>query len=188
MKSLSRNTLIAAALSVVVSASTSAQAHDGRYRGRDGIDAGDIIAGALVLGGIAAIASAGSRQGSGRDRYDNGEYGNRRYDDNDYGYYQNGYGSRSAVDQCVRAAERRASRFGRARITDVTSIYRIRGGYEVHGRLVVADRYFRGGGYDGWDRYGYRYDSYGSDYDKGKFSCKARFGEIQGLRISGLRG
>ena len=188
MKFLSRTTLISAVAAVVVSASVPASAHNGRYRGRDGIDAGDVIAGALIIGGIAAIASAGSQQGWNRGRFDDRRYENRRYQDDDYGYFRNGYGSRSAVDQCVRAAEREASRYGRARITDVTSINRIRGGYEVRGRLVVADRYYRGRDYDRWDRYGYRYDRYGNDYDKGRFSCVTRFGGVEDVRLAGLRG
>ena len=187
MKFLSRSTLISVA-ALVVSATVPAQAHDGRYRGRDGIDAGDVIAGALIIGGIAAIASAGSQQGWNRDRYDDRGYDNRRYHDDSYGYFRNGYGSRTAVDQCVRAAEREASRYGRSRITDVTSINRIRGGYEVRGRLVVEDRYYRGQHYDRWDRYGYRYDRYGNDYDKGRFSCVTRFGGVEDVRLAGLRG
>lgn len=188
MKFLFQTALVSAATAVLVSAAVPAQAHDDRYRGRDGIDAGDVIAGALVIGGIAAIASAGSRQGWNHDHYDGRDHDNRRYDDGDYGYFQNGYGSRPAVDQCVRAAEREASRYGRARITDVTSIYRIRGGYEVRGRLVVEDRYYQGGDYDRWDRYGYRNDRYRNDYDKGRFSCVTRFGSVENVRVAGLRG
>jgi hypothetical protein len=184
MKMISRVSLIAAAAATTIVAAAPAMADNGRHRGHDGIDAGDVIAGALIIGGIAAVASAASRGDRGYDRrYDRGGYD--RYD---YGYYRNGYGSRVAVEQCVRAAERDASRFGRARITDVTSINRIRGGYEVRGRLVVAGRGHWARGYDGWDRYGYRYDRYGRDYDKGKFSCLSRFGSIQDVRLSGLRG
>lgn len=184
MKFLSKASLFAAAAATAVVASTPAMARDGRHHGRDNIDAGDVIAGALIIGGIAAIASAGSRGSRYDDRYND----RGRYYDNDYGYYRNGYGSRSAVEQCVRAAERDASRYGRARIIDVTSINRIRGGYEVRGRLVVADRYFDRRGYNGWDRYGNNYDRYGNDYDKGKFSCITRYGGVQNVRLSGLRG
>ena len=46
-------------------------------RDRDGISAGDVIAGALIIGGIAAVASAASNN---NDRYDRAGYGNdRRY-------------------------------------------------------------------------------------------------------------
>lgn len=180
MKFMSKTTLFVAAAATAVAASTPAMARDDRRHDRDGIDAGDVIAGALIIGGIAAIASAGSRNDRGYDR--------DRYDRNDNGYYRDGYGSRTAVEQCVRAAEQNASRYGRARITDVTSINRIRGGYEVRGRLVVAGRGFQSRGYDNWDRYGNRYDRYGRDYDKGKFSCLTRFGGVQDVRLSGLRG
>lgn len=199
MKFVTKTTLMAATAATLVAATTPAMARDRHYnRGGDGIDAGDVIAGALIIGGIAAVASAASnndryddRRYNDRydDRYNNGRY-HDRYDNNDYGYYRNGYGSRTAVEQCVQAAQRDAGRYGRARITDVTSINRIRGGYEVKGRLVVAgsrwNRYGRG--YDGWDRYGNNYDRYGNDYDKGKFSCVTRYGGIQDVRLSGLRG
>ncbi len=152
----------------------------------DGIDAGDVIAGALIIGGIAAIASASSRD----DRY----YGDRRYYDrgydNEYGWNRNGYGSRQAVDQCVRAAQREAGSYGWARVTDVTQIDRVRGGYQVRGRLVVEDRGGRGWG-DSWnrnrDRYGYYYDRYNDGYDKGRFTCTARYGNVDDIRLSGLR-
>src|SRR3546814_20135803 len=61
----------------------------------DGIGAGEIIAGAVVLGGLAAIlASAGDRRDDRyRDRYRDRRYGHGY----DYGRYGN---SRSAVNQC----------------------------------------------------------------------------------------
>lgn len=157
----------------------SAPAEARRHYDRDGIDAGDIIAGALIIGGIAAIASAASDNDRG---YRSGRY----YDGYDgYGYRRDGYGSRAAVDQCVRAARGEASRYGRARVTDVTRIDRIRGGYEIRGRLVVEDRGLRGRG--DWDR-GYNYNRYGDGYDKGKFSCVTRYGRIDDVRVSGLNG
>jgi hypothetical protein len=168
-----------------LAASLPAQA-DSRHRGNDRIDAGDVIAGALIIGGIAAIASAGSND---RGRYNDRRYPNNsgynNYDGN--GYYQNGYGSRPAVDQCVRAAQRDAARYGRARITDVTSINRIRGGYEIRGRLVVEQRGYGSRGNDNWNRYGNSYDRYNDGYDKGRFSCVTRNGQIQDLRFGGLR-
>src|SRR3546814_5337352 len=75
----------------------------------DGIGAGEIIAGAVVLGGLAAIlASAGDRRDDRyRDRYRDRRYGHGY----DYGRYGH---SRSAVHQFVAAAERSASRYGRS--------------------------------------------------------------------------
>jgi hypothetical protein len=179
MKYLSKATLALAAAATAITA-TPAQA--GRFD-RDGISTGEVIAGALIIGGIAAIAVAASNDRDSRydDRYDRrGEYSRGSYD-----YSDRRFGSRSAVDQCVRAAQRKASRFGRARVTDVTRIERVRGGYEVRGRIVVEDRGY-GRGRDDWDRYGNRYDRYNDGYDKGKFSCFARFDGIADLRLSGL--
>jgi hypothetical protein len=202
MKTISKALMITAgAASLMATAPLEA-----RYRGgHDGIDAGDVIAGALIIGGIAAIASAGSNSnrygrddgyGSyGRDRsydrYDGDRYEGNRYDrsDND----RRGYGSRYAVDQCVRAAKREAGRYGWGRITDVSSINRVRGGYEVRGRLVVQTRgrdYGRGDdrGYDRrYDR-GYNYDRYDDGYDKGRFTCVTRYDRVDDIRVSGLRG
>ncbi|MBN8845380.1 MAG: hypothetical protein J0H88_19250 [Sphingomonadales bacterium] len=155
---------------------------------RDGISAGEIIAGAVVIGGLAAILSADNdRDGRYDDRY--GRYDDRygRYDDrynrgrydNDprygYGYDYNRYGnSRSAVSQCVSAVERGTTRYGRTDVTQVTSIDRKRDGYRVKGRVVVRD------GYGGrWGRGGY--------YDQGKFSCDVRYGRVQDIGYSGLR-
>ena len=148
-----------------------------RDRDRDGIGAGEIIAGAVVLGGLAAILSA-----SDNDRYDRGDrrYGDRYrgggYDDarSGYGYDYNRYGnSRSAVSQCVNSVERGSRRYGRTDVTEVTSIDRKRDGYRVKGRVVVND------GYRGrWGR--------GGSYDKGKFTCEIRYGRVQDIRFSGL--
>ncbi len=179
MKYLSKATLALAAAATAITA-TPAQA--GRFD-RDGIDAGEVIAGALIIGGIAAIAVAASKDKDSRydDRYDRrGDYSRGSYD-----YSDRRFGSRSAVDQCVRAAQRKASRFGRARVTDVTKIERVRGGYEVRGRLVVEDRGYRDWRGD-WDRNGNRFDRYDDRYDKGKFSCLARFDGIADLQLSGL--
>ncbi len=187
MKIIAKTALLIAGTATLLAAAPANARHDG-WGHRDGIDAGDVIAGALIIGGIAAIASAGNNRRSGygyggsygyRDGYRDDYRGDRRYDNN--GYYENGYDSRQAVNQCVRAAQREASRYGWARVTDVGDIYRIRGGYEVRGRLVVETR---GRGYDR----GYYYDRYNNDYDKGRFTCTTRYGGIDDLRVSGLRG
>lgn len=149
-----------------------------RDRDRDGIGAGEIIAGAVVLGGLAAILSSGDNDRY--DRYDrNSRYDDRyrgRYDDAryGYGYDYNRYGdSRSAVGQCVNSVERGSRRYGRTDVTEVTSIDRKRDGYRVKGRVIVND------GYRGrWGR--------GGSYDKGKFTCDIRYGRVQDIRFSGL--
>ena len=148
-----------------------------RARG-DGISAGEIIAGALIIGGIAAVASAASR-----DRYD-------RYDRYDRGGWDRAGSSRSAVEQCVYAAERNASRYsyrgGNAKVTDIRNIDRKRDGYTVKGRIAVNtnNRDWRRGwnnDYRGWNN---RY----SGYDAGKFTCKVRYGRVVDPDYSGMRG
>lgn len=194
MAHLVKKLVLAASAAALVAAPASARGGWGGGRGHhDGIDAGDVIAGALVIGGIAAIASAAGNDGyRGGRNYGGRSYGGR-YDrgyDDDRGYYNNGYNSRQAVDQCVRAAQQEARRYGGgwARVTDVSSIDRVRGGYEVRGRLVVENDRYRGNWRGGQDRYGYNYDRYGNDYDKGRFSCVTRYGGVDGVRVTGLRG
>ena len=96
---------VAAGAMAMGSATPAAAQYRDRYRDRDGIDVGDVIAGALIIGGIAAVASAASRGGRYDRRYD-------RYDDRYYdGYYNRAGNPRQAVEQCVYAAERNASRY-----------------------------------------------------------------------------
>jgi hypothetical protein len=144
---------------------------DAQWRGRDrdrGIDAGDIITGVAVIGGIAAIASAVGRDDG---RYGYG-YGNRYR--NDYNY---------AVQSCAQEAQRMGR--GRVQITDVDRTgndrYRVRG--------VVSADYGYGGGYGGYDRYD-RSDRYDRDYGRygrggrDDFTCYARGnGRITDFRL-----
>ena len=170
------------------------------HRDRDGISAGDVIAGALIIGGIAAVASAASNNNDRYDRdyrYDRAGYG-------DYGYNQ-GYGYRNdyawrgnprrAVEQCVYAAERNANRYsyGRADVTDVRDIRETRYGYEVRGRIAVNSNgrdWRRGDGYygRGWngDYRGWTDNLRG--YDSGSFRCRIERGRIVDLDYSGIRG
>src|SRR5688572_14773579 len=93
-----------AAAAALVSTATPALARD-----RDGIDVGDIIAGAVILGGIAAVAGAIGDN----DRYDRGYSYGYPYDPyGRSGYNYNRYGDpRQAVEQCVRTTERYAARY-----------------------------------------------------------------------------
>lgn len=112
----------------------------GRHRHRDRINAGDVLAGVLIIGGIAAIASAASK--SARDR----EYRNRDYnypetrypdrtDRNRYraGADRNAYGGGmgNAVDMCLEEVER-----GSERVDSVDSAARSGDGWHVSGRLT----------------------------------------------------
>jgi hypothetical protein len=159
MKAISKTILGAGAAAVAVlgfAAPAEAQYRD-RYYDRDrGIDAGDIITGIAVLGGISAIANAIGRDDS---RYGYG-YGNR---------YRGNYNY--AVQACAQEAQRMGR--GQVQILDVDRAgndrYRVRG--------VVQAGY--GGGYGGYDRgydrrYDRRYDRGYDRYDRGGFGSYGR--------------
>ena len=169
MKALSRyfaGAAAAAALTVGAAAPAQAQSWD-RYRDRGGIDAGDIITGVAVVGGIAAILSA-----LGRDRNRYGTYGYETGYGNDY---RNDY--RNAVNACAYQAERYGQ--GQVSVTDVD-----RRGYNSYRVSGVIQADYNRGGYDRYDRYGRsdrydRYDRYGRSDRYGyarqvRFECTAR--------------
>jgi hypothetical protein len=157
MKAISK-TLLGAGAAAVAALSFAAPA-DAQYRRYDrhrGTDAGDIITGVAVLGGIAAIASALDRDG--------GRYG--------YGYrdrYSGGYNY--AVQACAQEAQRMGR--GRVQILDVdragSDRYRVRG--------IVQDNYGGAYGYD-------RYDRYDRRNGRDDFTCVARGnGRITDFRL-----
>ena len=187
-----------AAGAVAASSATPALARDFHNGNGNGISAGEVIAGALVIGGIAAVAAAASDKD--RDHYGYGER-DYRYDRAGYrgGYGDYGRGGydmnpRQAVEQCVRAAERDAARYsyGKADVTDIRNVRETRNGFEVKGRIAVnANRngwhrgdgdYGRGwgGDYRGWN-------SSMRGYDSGSFTCKVEYGRVSYLNFSGLR-
>jgi hypothetical protein len=170
MKAISKTMLGAGAAAVAaISFAAPADAQYRRYdRHHDGIDAGDVITGVAVIGGIAAIASA-----IGRDdgRYGYG-YGNRYR--NDYTY---------AVQACAQEAQRMGR--GRVQITDVDRTGNDR--YRVRGVVESDYGYDRGyGRYDRYDRDG-RYDRGYGRYDRDgrdDFACYARSnGRITDFRL-----
>lgn len=175
-----------AAGAMAVSTATPAFARDHN----NGIDAGTVIAGALVIGGIAAIAAATSN--NDRDRY---RYGR------DYPYNRAGYGygyrmnPRQAVSLCVSAAERDASRYsyGRADVTDIRKVRENRRGYKVEGRIAVNTngRHWRHGDANygrGWNGDYRGWNSSLRGYDSGKFKCQIRDGRVVDIDYSGIRG
>ena len=117
----------------------------GRYRHRHhDIDAGDVFAGLLVIGGIAAIAAAASNKNKDRERdyrYPEPDY---REPSGRYGGYpeprerRDSYGGAGAssseigeaVDRCVAEAER-----GDKRVDGVDSVWRDGEGWRVDGRM-----------------------------------------------------
>ena len=168
-----------AAGAMALSAVTPATAQDmRRHHDHDGISTGEVIAGALIIGGVAAIAS-------GMGNNNRGWQGGNRW------------GSpRAAVEQCVGAAERQASRRGwrgRADVTDIRSVRDTRYGWEVRGRIAVNtmnrgwrrgdSNYGRGwnGDYRGWN------DNL-RGYDSGSFVCRIDRGRIGRVEFNGIRG
>ncbi|KHK90521.1 hypothetical protein [Novosphingobium malaysiense] len=185
----------AAAGAMAVSAATPALARD-----RDGgIDAGDVIAGAVVIGGIAAIAAAASDNDRDRYRYD-GRW-DRRHDDryDRYGRYdyRRGLRPRDAVERCVSVVTRTANRYsygGRAKVTDIRKVDRKRYGYKIKGRIAVntMGRHWRRGDRDygyGWDRDHRGWNHSLRGYDSGRFECKVDYrGRIRDIDFKGIRG
>jgi hypothetical protein len=162
----------AAALTVTAASPASAQIFGRDRYDRGGIDAGDIITGVAVVGGIAAILGAFNRDG---DRYG---YDNRYRYRNDY---------QNAVNACGAEAQR-YGQGGQVSITDIdrrnANSYRVRGvidaGYNNYGSYgsygrydARADRYGNYGRYDPRaDRYG-RNDRYGRYDQRVEFACTA---------------
>jgi hypothetical protein len=99
MKIVSKTLLAATAGFAVVAASAAPAMAQDRYRDRgDNIDAGDVIAGALIIGGIAAVAGAIDNN---RDERRERNYRDRDYRDDDYrerDYRDGGYGDGSWHD------------------------------------------------------------------------------------------
>lgn len=102
----------------------------GHRRHRRGIDGGDVLAGVLILGGIAAIASAASNNND--RRYEDRRYRDRRdvrYDDRRNRTRNTGAGLDNAVDQCLAEIERDV------RVEGVSSATRAASGWIVSGTL-----------------------------------------------------
>lgn len=142
-----------AAAAALAMTSTPAMA---RHWHRDrGIDGGDVLAGVLIIGGIAAIAAAASKSArdkrerearypdrrypSDRDYRDyrdyrdrSGGYGEPRYDDRPYGSGGwRGEGSMdAAIETCIGEVER-----GRDRVDTVDAVNREGDGWRVEGRV-----------------------------------------------------
>lgn len=181
MKTLTK--ALAGTIAAGAMAMTSVAPAAARDRNDRGIDAGEVIAGAVILGGIAAVLSAGKNRDD--HRYDDRDY---RYNDRNYrpAYNGNRGNGERAVQMCINAVERDSRRAG-YRFSDVTQIRdvdRDRNGWEVKGRLVVDEgRGNRGGRYDRYDRS----DRYDRRMDEGRFTCDIRRGRVVDIDYSGIR-
>ncbi len=133
---------------------TEAQARPGwgggrHWRGDRGIDGGDVLAGLLIFGGIAAIASAASKsneRNANRDqdsRYRDGPAQSEPYRGDDW-RQNGGQGSfapqatrniNDAVDRCIAEASRNGE------VEEVFDASRNGGGYRVSGALRNGDSF-----------------------------------------------
>ena len=177
MKSFTKAALCTAAAGAMAFTSAAPAAAQ-RHRDNDGISAGEVIAGALIIGGIAAIASA-----SNRDRR------NDRYRNN---YYRSNGNPRGAINKCIRAAENDARRSGYryANVVDINRVNDTRRGWNISGRLEVqGERGYRDQrrGYRN-DRRGYDNRGYNRRSDRGRFSCEIRRGRVVDMDYNGIRG
>lgn len=108
----------------------------GRHHRDGGVDAGDVIAGVLVLGAIAAIVGFGNRNSRDDERrreqrYPEPDYRNREETRPvDRANYQSSRGIDSAVSMCVDQVER-----GDARVDSVDNAARTSDGWRVSGVL-----------------------------------------------------
>ena len=113
---------------------------NGGWGRHDRVDAGDVLTGILVIGGIAAIASAikseernrRGERGDGHPRERNSGYGNDYGNGNDQ-QWQQGSGIDSAVDRCSNEVSR-----GTGRVQAVESINRDGDGWRVQGRTAAG--------------------------------------------------
>jgi hypothetical protein len=135
----------AAALSLVATPVMARGWGGGWGRHHDDIDAGDVITGILIIGGIAAIASAASKGNKDRQRERDRDYPEREYHERDqargYGYddrpsWQEGRGIDGAVNRCVGEVER-----GSKRVDQVESVNRDGQGWKVTGRMAGGESF-----------------------------------------------
>ena len=136
---------IAVALALTAAASTAAtpamaRGWGGQYRHHDRVDGGDILAGILIIGGIAAIASAASN--AKKARPSQGDYREplprQREAAPGYGRDDNrpewregtgeGGGIDSAINRCIDEVNR-----GKTRVGEVDSVNRDASGWRVAG-------------------------------------------------------
>lgn len=154
--------------------------HGRRYRDRDRISAGDVLAGILILGTVAAVASAASKakdQDKRDDRYPDDRYPDDRDRslprDDDRGRDERRDDDRAeigdedaAVQACAVAAEQRAEDDGDiANVREISAVDATGDGYEVSGIVESRDSYR--------ERFG----------ESRRFRCTVRFGTVEDLRI-----
>lgn len=198
MTMLSKGSL-GAAVAAVALVSTAAPAEaQYRYRDRNSISAGEVIAGAVILGGLAAVLSAG-KNARYQDGYDGGYY------NDGYSYDNSNSSSRAAIHQCINRVENHNGGYSSSDVTQIRSIERTGYGYRIQGVLDGQDRSRYNDRYDQGDRYGQnnRYDQnngydqrdsydrseYGNAYNRGsnsrQFTCYVERGRVVNIAYDG---
>jgi hypothetical protein len=165
----SRAALVAAVLAALSLTATPASAR--HWRHHDRVDTGDVLAGILIIGGIAAVASAASKSNRNREardyRYPETRYPETRYpSDSDYRDWraerEGGYAPQSrsepyggsdqrgvnAMDGAVNACAGEIER-GDRRIDSVEGVNRESDGWRVDGRLQDGRAFSCTAGSDG---------------------------------------
>ena len=116
----------------------------GYHRNHDRVDGGDILAGILIIGGIAAIVSAASksskqrqeqrdyRESLPRDREEAPRYGS----DDDRPEWREGSGIDSAINRCIDEVNR-----GKTRVGEIESVNREDGGWRVAGTTTGSGNF-----------------------------------------------
>ena len=198
MKDLAKSLLSATAAAAALVGTAAPADAQYRYRDRDGISAGEVIAGAVILGGLAAVLSAG-KNARYQDGYDRDDY------NNGYSYDTNTGSSRAAVNQCINQVENQTGGYDRSNVSQIRSIERTRNGYRVMGSLE-GQRGSRGNDqYDQGERYGQnnqyyqenrydqdeRYDrtgngdAYDRNFEGGQFTCHVERGRVIDIDYNG---
>lgn len=149
-------------------------AAQGRYdRDLDGISAGEVVAGAVVIGGLAALLGSLDQDDRRDGRYGyRSERGDRRWYEGSGSYGPRYGGARSAIQQCVNTVEGRY-RGRNVDVVDIRNIDRSPYGYNVRGRVTVEKRNSA--------RRAYRADA-------GSFVCRVQYGKVAAVDYNGIRG
>lgn len=143
MLKVSRAAAVLASLAAFSMAAPPAMANHwnwgGYHRHRDRVDAGDILAGILIIGGIAAVASAASNANKNKQRERDYRYPDEDYrqpEGNSGGYaddprseWREGTGIDGAINRCTDEISR-----GSTRVDEVDSVNRDGDGWRVEGR------------------------------------------------------
>jgi hypothetical protein len=151
------------------------------HRGNDKIDAGDVIVGALVLGGIAALIGGEKKrrekQAIYQADYETDEAGNPLPGSSpvpevpapDAAEYDGLYDMEAAADRCASEAEAQAQNYARlSRVTAVTSTTYSFGKWIVKGKAEFAE------------------DDNGADARTQRWRCSLKAGQQPSISFEGL--